>query len=47
MTFLEKQYNIDYQFIAIEGNIGAGKTTLSERLSADMEARLILEQFEY
>ena len=45
MTFLEKQYNIDYQFIAIEGNIGAGKTTLSERLSADMEARLILEQF--
>ena len=34
-----------YQFIAIEGNIGAGKTTLSKMLAADYDCRLILEQF--
>ncbi len=37
---------LKYSFIAIEGNIGAGKTTLAQRLSADYEARLILERFE-
>ena len=35
-----------YNYIAIEGNIGAGKTTLATRLAADFEARIILEQFE-
>ena len=34
-----------YHFIAIEGNIGAGKTTFCELLARDFEARLILEQF--
>jgi deoxyguanosine kinase len=34
-----------YRFIAIEGNIGAGKTTLCEMLSADLNCHLILEQF--
>lgn len=34
-----------YNFIAIEGNIGAGKTTLSKKLANDFNARLILEQF--
>lgn len=34
-----------YNFIAIEGNIGAGKTTLSKKLTIDFNARLILEQF--
>lgn len=34
-----------YNFIAIEGNIGAGKTTLAKKLAADFNARLILEQF--
>jgi deoxyadenosine/deoxycytidine kinase len=34
-----------YNFIAIEGNIGAGKTTLSKKIAADFNARLILEQF--
>lgn len=34
-----------YRFIAIEGNIGAGKTTLCEKLAKDYSARLILEQF--
>jgi deoxyguanosine kinase len=36
---------LPYRFIAIEGNIGAGKTTLCEMLSADMDCHLILEQF--
>ncbi len=35
-----------YNYIAIEGNIGAGKTTLSTRLAEQFNARLILEQFE-
>ncbi len=34
-----------YNFIAIEGNIGAGKTTLAKKLSNDFNSRLILEQF--
>lgn len=34
-----------YNFIAIEGNIGAGKTTLSKKIASDFNARLILEQF--
>lgn len=34
-----------YNFVALEGNIGAGKTTLATRLSADLNTRLILEQF--
>ena len=32
-------------FVAIEGNIGAGKTTLARRMSEDMNAKLILERF--
>lgn len=32
-------------FIAIEGNIGAGKTTLSRRLAEEYNRRLILEEF--
>ncbi len=32
-------------FIAIEGNIGAGKTTLCKMLEDDFDCRLILEQF--
>ena len=34
-----------YNFIAIEGNIGAGKTTLASGLANDFEARLVLEEF--
>lgn len=36
---------MNYQFITIEGNIGAGKTTLAHLLSKHYNARLILEQF--
>ena len=35
-----------YNFIALEGNIGAGKTTLSRKLSEDFNGKLVLEQFE-
>lgn len=34
-----------YSFITIEGNIGAGKTTLANILSKRLNARLILEEF--
>jgi deoxyadenosine/deoxycytidine kinase len=34
-----------YNFITIEGNIGAGKTTLAHLLSKHFNGRLILEQF--
>ncbi|MGI8951317.1 MAG: deoxynucleoside kinase [Chitinophagaceae bacterium] len=34
-----------YNFIAIEGNIGAGKTTLAHLLAKKLNARLILEEF--
>jgi deoxyguanosine kinase len=34
-----------YNFIVIEGNIGAGKTTLATRMAEQYNARLILEQF--
>jgi deoxyguanosine kinase len=35
-----------YNFIAIEGNIGAGKTSLATRISQEYNGKLILEQFE-
>lgn len=35
----------NYNYIAIEGNIGAGKTTLATKISKDFNAKLILEQF--
>ena len=35
-----------YEFIAIEGNIGAGKTSLATMLSKEFNAKLILEEFE-
>jgi deoxyadenosine/deoxycytidine kinase len=36
----------NYNYISIEGNIGAGKTSLATRISNDYNAKLILEQFE-
>lgn len=42
----KKAYNFsDYNFIAIEGNIGAGKTSLATKISQDFNAKLILERF--
>lgn len=37
---------LNYNFIAIEGNIGAGKTSLAARIAREFNAKLILEQFE-
>jgi len=34
-----------YQYIAIEGNIGAGKTTLCQMMEQDFGCKIILEQF--
>jgi deoxyadenosine/deoxycytidine kinase len=34
-----------YKFIVIEGNIGAGKTSLARLISDEFNAKLILEQF--
>ena len=36
---------MNYHFITIEGNIGAGKTTLSHLLARHFNARLVLEAF--
>ncbi|MEZ5047816.1 MAG: deoxynucleoside kinase [Chitinophagaceae bacterium] len=36
---------MQYKFITVEGNIGAGKTTLSQLLQETFDAELILEQF--
>ncbi|HOS73546.1 MAG TPA: deoxynucleoside kinase, partial [Bacteroidales bacterium] len=34
-----------YNYIVIEGNIGAGKTTLAGKIAGEFNARLILEHF--
>ena len=34
-----------YNYIAIEGNIGAGKTSLAKRIADDFNAKLVLERF--
>lgn len=36
---------MNYRFIAIEGNIGAGKSTLAHLLAKHYDAKLILEEF--
>ena len=35
-----------YKHIAVEGNIGAGKTTLTKFLSSILDASTLLEEFE-
>lgn len=34
-----------YHFITIEGNIGAGKTSLASKIATDFNAKLVLERF--
>jgi 2-amino-4-hydroxy-6-hydroxymethyldihydropteridine diphosphokinase len=42
----KKRYKFSgYNYIAIEGNIGAGKTSLATKISNDFNAKLILERF--
>ena len=41
-----KDYNLaQFNYITIEGNIGAGKTSLASKLAGDFNAKLILERF--
>lgn len=41
-----KTFNFSkYNYIAIEGNIGAGKTSLTTKIAQDFNAKLILERF--
>lgn len=41
-----KNFNFSkYNYIAIEGNIGAGKTSLATKIAHDFNAKLILERF--
>jgi deoxyadenosine/deoxycytidine kinase len=37
---------IHYNYVVIEGNIGAGKTTLASKIASLFNARLILEKFD-
>ena len=37
---------MNYNYIAIEGTIGAGKTTLATRIAHDFNGKLLLEEFE-
>ena len=40
------EYNLSrFSYVAIEGNIGAGKTTLAETIALDFNAKLVLERF--
>lgn len=42
----KKDYDISrFNYIAIEGNIGAGKTSLATQIATDFNAKLILERF--
>ncbi len=42
----KKDYDLSrFNYIAIEGNIGAGKTSLASLLATDFNAKLILERF--
>lgn len=37
---------MEYNYIAIEGTVGAGKTTLASRIANDYNGKLVLEEFE-
>jgi len=43
--FIMTDYLNRYNYIVIEGNIGAGKTTLATMISEEFNARLVLERF--
>lgn len=38
-------YELNQKFIVIEGNIGAGKTSLTHKIAEDFKAKLVLEKF--
>lgn len=41
-----KSSKMEYGYIAVEGNIGSGKTSLSKMLAKQYNAELVLEEFE-
>lgn len=43
LSWIENKFGT--QYIAIEGNIGSGKTSLASRMAQDFKAQLVLEQF--
>lgn len=46
LVFPIEKLNVQaFNYIAIEGNIGAGKTTLATKISEDCNAKLVLERF--
>ena len=46
LTNPKDQFDIsNFKYIAIEGNIGAGKTSLAKKISIDFNSKLILERF--
>jgi len=42
----EKEFKLDVKYIAIEGVIGAGKTSLARKIKDKLNAELLLEQFD-
>ena len=42
----EKEFKSDVKYIAIEGVIGAGKTSLARKIKDKLNAELLLEQFD-
>jgi len=44
-TPLERMRLEEFNYIAIEGNIGAGKTTLTTKIAEDFNAKTVLERF--
>ncbi|MCI4648449.1 deoxynucleoside kinase [Phaeodactylibacter sp.] len=42
---MNNDQSMQHQFLIIEGNIGAGKTTLSQMLAEDFGFKLLLEEF--
>ena len=45
LIYYQYQMHIKYNYVVIEGNIGAGKTTLATRIAEQFEGRLILERY--
>jgi len=46
LEFPLQKINLEqYNYIAIEGNIGAGKTTLANKIAQDFNAKTVLERF--
>jgi len=43
--YLRRRDFSEFRFIAIEGNIGAGKTTLATKIAEDFNGKLVLERF--